>query len=64
MVRKQRVPAPTDPVGFDQFLVSMEAYWRYWWTLRKGGLKKKFTLGAVILFALDYLKLRLLTWLL
>ncbi len=57
-----RVPKPTDPMGFDDFLVHMSAYWRYWWSLRKGGMKKKLTITALFYLALDYMRLWLLRY--
>ncbi len=59
---KRYVPGPNDPTGFDDFLVSMAAYWRYWWILRKGGMKKKLSVTVIIGFCLDYMRLWILRY--
>lgn len=57
-----RVPQPDDPIGFDDHLINMSAYWRYLRIVWMSGLRKKFTIGALLLLFLDYLRLRLISF--
>ncbi len=61
---RKRVPHPTDPVGFDQHLLNMEAYWRYRYIEFKRTLKGKASIGALVLILLDYARIRLFNYLL
>ncbi len=61
---KPRVPHPDDPVGFDQHLLNMQAYWRYLKIEWRGHIKNKFTMATLVVILLDYARIRLFNYLL
>ena len=65
--RRKYVPKPDDPVHdvftMDDFILFMNAYWRWIWCEWKRTIRGRITLGALVIVLLDYIRIYLFKFL-